>query len=673
MGEKEEKPKVMAEALRKKKREANWRKQLYRATKEYKAPTPGLEKELFRVGQARDAAEFEEVKKKLARYVGVNFKHGASDAQRAVENLEEPNLREPEDPAAGASPVELKKWEADYDDYRKNKKAWEDAKPRLYQLVLAHCHSDMEQKVQTSERYDGINRDQDPVALLQLIRSIAHKHEVVKGGTMSNVEHDMGLYTCYKRPEWTNIEYYNLFKAARDVVNVHGGQAGFNKGLYEKTLQALKSEAGLDDNDDASNEMRQQALKISCNEYLGCLFIRGADDARYKGLKNAQDNANLFGNDDYPKTIEDALRQLNNHNSAGVSNWRRRDGMVVQDATGVAFGQAGERQRDKSNDKCYHCLEKGRHAKECPKREADERQEGADFFNVDEEAEGIEEELEHMGLTHGADFFNTDIESEEIDIVDGVGFLIADRVTCDRKKLYLDTCATNHTMFAIESLERIHNVGMRLRQHCNAGATTTGKMGYWRGIKFWVNETGIANLLSVPQLEKDGYQLEYNTTTGWLVHTPAGNTIRFEMDKGMCGGMPFIDLTADPTTYLSRVNRNIADHGVAMVQTVKQNFEGFTRRQVADAKRARNTQAMMAHPSDSAMKHVVSQTNAVRNCPVTVSDITNARTIFGPDRAGVRGKTVRQRPLVVRPEYVSTWAFHRHYLNESAMSLSRRT
>ena len=70
------------------------------------------------MGQARDAAEFEEVKKKLARYVGVNFKHGASDAQHAVESLEVPDLREPKDPAADASPVELKKWEANYDDFR---------------------------------------------------------------------------------------------------------------------------------------------------------------------------------------------------------------------------------------------------------------------------------------------------------------------------------------------------------------------------------------------------------------------------------------------------------------------------------------------------------------------------------------------------------------------------
>lgn len=115
-------------------------------------------------------------------------------------------------------------------------------------------------------------------------------------------------------------------------MNVNGGQASLSKGLYEKTLREIKSEMGQDNDDKATDEMRQRALKDSCNKYLGCLFIPGADDARYKALKIMLDNANLFGNDDYPKSIKDALRQLNNHKSAGVSNWRRRDGMGMQNA-----------------------------------------------------------------------------------------------------------------------------------------------------------------------------------------------------------------------------------------------------------------------------------------------------------------------------------------------------
>ncbi len=55
--------------------------------KDYKAPTPGLEKDLFTVGTASDAADFEEVRKKLGQYAGVNFKQGAAMAQRAIEEM----------------------------------------------------------------------------------------------------------------------------------------------------------------------------------------------------------------------------------------------------------------------------------------------------------------------------------------------------------------------------------------------------------------------------------------------------------------------------------------------------------------------------------------------------------------------------------------------------------
>ena len=47
---------------------------------------------------------------------------------------------------------------------------------------------------------------------------------------------------------------------------------------------------------------------------------------------------------------------------------------------------------------------------------------------------------------------------------------------------------------------------------------------------------------------------------------------------------------------------------------------------------------MMAHPSDEALKHLVSSTNAVSNLDITVPAISNARDLFGPDLGAVRGK-----------------------------------
>jgi hypothetical protein len=79
-----------------------------------------------------------------------------------------------------------------------------------------------------------------------------------------------------------------------------------------------------------------------------------------------------------------------------------------------------------------------------------------------------------LELEGGTDFFN---------ILESMGFLEVDgsrRATCDKNKAYLDTCCTNHPCFAAEHLKNIHNTGVVLRQHCNAGTNLTGKAGYWR-------------------------------------------------------------------------------------------------------------------------------------------------------------------------------------------------
>jgi hypothetical protein len=87
---------------------------------------------------------------------------------------------------------------------------------------------------------------------------------------------------------------------------------------------------------------------------------------------------------------------------------------------------------------------------------------------------------------------------------------------------------------------------------------------------------------------------------------------------------------------------------------VRKKYEGFTREQVIAATEARNTMAMMGHPSEAAfMKHVVSSSPVIKNCQVTLADVSNAKIIFGPERGNVKGKTVRQRPEKVRPVYVS--------------------
>ena len=58
----------------------------------------------------------------------------------------------------------------------------------------------------------------------------------------------------------------------------------------------------------------------------------------------------------------------------------------------------------------------------------------------------------------------------------------------------------------------------------------------------WLVESGIAKLLSVPQLEVDSFIIYYNTKRDWVVTTPEGDKIEFKIDTGNCKGFPFIEM-----------------------------------------------------------------------------------------------------------------------------------
>ena len=74
--------------------------------------------------------------------------------------------------------------------------------------------------------------------------------------------------------------------------------------------------------------------------------------------------------------------------------------------------------------------------------------------------------------------------------------------------------------------------------------------------------------------------------------TPEGVTITFKRDTGICEGMPYIDLREENT-------------GLTMIQTICQNFEGFTGREVLQAKLAREVQSQIGHPPDEKFKQII--------------------------------------------------------------------
>jgi hypothetical protein len=60
---------------------------------------------------------------------------------------------------------------------------------------------------------------------------------------------------------------------------------------------------------------------------------------------------------------------------------------------------------------------------------------------------------------------------------------------------------------------------------------------------------------------------------------------------------------------------------------------------------------MIGNPTECKFEGLVRE-RFLSNCPVTISDVRHAHQIFGPDLAGLRGKTVHHPPLHVQMEYI---------------------
>ena len=149
------------------------------------------------------------------------------------------------------------------------------------------------------------------------------------------------------------------------------------------------------------------------------------------------------------------------------------------------------------------------------------------------------------------------------------------------------------------------------------------------GFLVLVKKKGIENLLSIPMLEEAGYIVSTHTKSDWVVTTPKGTKIVFKRDRGICNLMPYIDL---------RENME----GFAMIETIRKQFSGATNREIERDYLACTVQRRVGHPPDERFQEIASLgENGLQNYPVTVADITNAPTIFFPNRPRMRGGTKR--------------------------------
>jgi hypothetical protein len=175
--------------------------------------------------------------------------------------------------------------------------------------------------------------------------------------------------------------------------------------------------------------------------------------------------------------------------------------------------------------------------------------------------------------------------------------------------------------------------------HSNAGSCEMDSGGSLRALEqVWLNKGRVATIIPLKQLEKL-CPVVYDSTrhgSAFVCRTKDGDVMLKNNGKGML----YLDLRElEAKAVLSFAPKA----ALSFMQTVQGNMEGFTKREVKEARKAREAQAMLGHPTNCDFLRMV-RGGMISNCPVTSNAVTNAHQIFGPDLAGVWGRMVRRPP-----------------------------
>jgi hypothetical protein len=202
----------------------------------------------------------------------------------------------------------------------------------------------------------------------------------------------------------------------------------------------------------------------------------------------------------------------------------------------------------------------------------------------------------------------------------------------------LNNQSTLNQIVSPSLLANIRKAKSPITVHCNNGSSYTNLEGDLGGITMSHNPYGIVNILSL-ESTKAQHRVTYDSWDCdgvFKVHTKEGIVEFKPSEKGL---------------HYHNTSKDNSNFECMLVNTVRDNFEGHTKRNIAKAKEAQRLQGMVGNHTDKEFKGMVHE-RLITNCPGTVQDVENANRIFGPDLANLRGKTIRTKPEHVCIEYV---------------------
>ena len=369
----------------------------------------GREEELqdyvYKITSAKNTDGYNKTTKEIARYASTNYKNGG-DIKRTVEEEStytipipskpnNPGVRATTDKQAGYNFLS-EVYKEEVKDYVKRKSILRDNMEKLYSLVWGQCSPEMRAKIEAMTGYENVKNQTDLIGLLLMIKKATFDFHSKRNKYHALIDVSLALMNFRQKPGMPVEEYHEKCKSLVSAYEGCRGRIGNNKGLIEDYLVRLGTTVATAD----THKMKTAKTGVR-EEYLGALFIRNSDKARFGRLLKQLQNDFVMGIDNYPESLTSALGLLQNYrhnpNLTGVyshagnqsvafltqvedeeddyssvespvdyqANDKEQEGMaLVVDANKTPKNKRCEPPWLK-NAKCYHCGKMGHTAKFC--------------------------------------------------------------------------------------------------------------------------------------------------------------------------------------------------------------------------------------------------------------------------------------------------------------------
>ena len=475
----------------------------------------------------------------------------------------------------------------------------ENNKERLYGIIRGQCTIGLQEVIKGHSEYREQSIDFNCIWLLQKLKLASSGMDARANKYFTLVMAMRYAFTVRQRNNETNDSYRVRLESQLMLLKLAGG-----KHALHSPDMIQKSAIGI---------LGQDDIKAEEEKMKAMILILGADPDRFGHLQSSLEEGVMLGRDEYPTTmvlayelLQKTAPTLTNPLSRFSKFRRSRNG---RGQSRVSFMQKGATPVPGVDGKvhthitCHKCKHDGHYKNQCPDIE------GSD--NVS--------------------FPNFSLSQHEL-------------ATINPNWILLDTCST---VSVFNNAALVHDISytsdpMMIVTNGGTESFPQTAIANMLPIPVHFNEQSLANIFSLKDVaDLEGARLTMDTSVSRAINLHYGNNCY--LFRECCEGLYYYDVSTGTTSQHNIKPKSVVNDNITCVQTVQENKLQYSKKDIAAADLSHTLQAELGWPSTSTFKSIVAK-NLIRNCPVTVDDISRADNIYGPPPPILQGKATRTTP-----------------------------